>query len=165
MTCCLQLPVCSCSVTKELRERVLRGKYRIPFYMSTDCENLLKRFLVLNPTKRGTLEVIAQMRWIRKLEILCSLDFWAVTYYFHTVPMHIWALEVGLLIKAHDSSKILFTELITHLTPVTFKINVSQHFLCHKTFLGSQLVDSWINGWSTILFSTFSVVNWRYWLL
>uniref|UniRef100_A0A8C2H875 non-specific serine/threonine protein kinase n=1 Tax=Cyprinus carpio TaxID=7962 RepID=A0A8C2H875_CYPCA len=42
---------------KELRERVLRGKYRIPFYMSTDCENLLKRFLVLNPTKRGTLEV------------------------------------------------------------------------------------------------------------
>ncbi|KAM3850544.1 LOW QUALITY PROTEIN: MAP/microtubule affinity-regulating kinase 3-like [Diretmus argenteus] len=42
---------------KELRERVLRGKYRIPFYMSTDCENLLKRFLVLNPAKRGTLEV------------------------------------------------------------------------------------------------------------
>lgn len=42
---------------QELRERVLRGKYRIPFYMSTDCENLLKRFLVLNPAKRGTLEV------------------------------------------------------------------------------------------------------------
>lgn len=42
---------------QELRERVLRGKYRIPFYMSTDCENLLKRFLVLNPGKRGTLEV------------------------------------------------------------------------------------------------------------
>ncbi|XP_027528809.1 serine/threonine-protein kinase MARK2-like, partial [Neopelma chrysocephalum] len=41
---------------KELRERVLRGKYRIPFYMSTDCENLLKKFLILNPTKRGTLE-------------------------------------------------------------------------------------------------------------
>lgn len=45
------------SITQELRERVLRGKYRIPFYMSTDCENLLKRFLVLNPAKRGTLEV------------------------------------------------------------------------------------------------------------
>ncbi|XP_051954237.1 MAP/microtubule affinity-regulating kinase 3 isoform X10 [Xyrauchen texanus] len=56
---------------KELRERVLRGKYRIPFYMSTDCENLLKRFLVLNPIKRGTLEVrgrgenqIMKDRWI-----------------------------------------------------------------------------------------------------
>jgi MAP/microtubule affinity-regulating kinase len=43
---------------KELRERVLRGKYRIPFYMSTDCENLLKKFLVLNPLKRSSLEVI-----------------------------------------------------------------------------------------------------------
>ncbi|XP_062252746.1 MAP/microtubule affinity-regulating kinase 3a isoform X15 [Platichthys flesus] len=49
---------------KELRERVLRGKYRIPFYMSTDCENLLKRFLVLNPAKRGTLEQIMRDRWI-----------------------------------------------------------------------------------------------------
>uniref|UniRef100_A0A8C9WC35 MAP/microtubule affinity-regulating kinase 3 n=1 Tax=Scleropages formosus TaxID=113540 RepID=A0A8C9WC35_SCLFO len=49
---------------KELRERVLRGKYRIPFYMSTDCENLLKRFLVLNPAKRGTLEEIMKDRWI-----------------------------------------------------------------------------------------------------
>lgn len=47
------------SLSKELRERVLRGKYRIPFYMSTDCENLLKKLLVLNPIKRGSLEVSA----------------------------------------------------------------------------------------------------------
>ncbi|XP_051549426.1 serine/threonine-protein kinase MARK1-like isoform X3 [Myxocyprinus asiaticus] len=49
---------------KELRERVLRGKYRIPFYMSTDCENLLKKLLVLNPGKRGSLEQIMKDRWI-----------------------------------------------------------------------------------------------------
>ncbi|XP_052272147.1 MAP/microtubule affinity-regulating kinase 3-like isoform X3 [Dreissena polymorpha] len=49
---------------KELRERVLRGKYRIPFYMSTDCESLLKRFLVLNPTKRASLEQIMREKWI-----------------------------------------------------------------------------------------------------
>ncbi|XP_067280177.1 serine/threonine-protein kinase MARK2 isoform X6 [Pseudorasbora parva] len=49
---------------KELRERVLRGKYRIPFYMSTDCENLLKKFLILNPTKRGSLEQIMKDRWM-----------------------------------------------------------------------------------------------------
>lgn len=42
---------------QELRERVLRGKYRVPFYMSTDCEGILRRFLVLNPTKRCSLEV------------------------------------------------------------------------------------------------------------
>ncbi|CAG2235396.1 MARK [Mytilus edulis] len=49
---------------KELRERVLRGKYRIPFYMSTDCENLLKKFLVLNPTKRASLENIMRDKWM-----------------------------------------------------------------------------------------------------
>ncbi|XP_067682216.1 MAP/microtubule affinity-regulating kinase 3-like isoform X6 [Haliotis asinina] len=49
---------------KELRERVLRGKYRIPFYMSTDCENLLKKFLVLNPLKRASLETIMKDRWM-----------------------------------------------------------------------------------------------------
>ncbi|CAH1791800.1 unnamed protein product [Owenia fusiformis] len=49
---------------KELRERVLRGKYRIPFYMSTDCENLLKKFLVLNPAKRSALENIMKDKWM-----------------------------------------------------------------------------------------------------
>ncbi|XP_054724944.1 MAP/microtubule affinity-regulating kinase 3-like isoform X2 [Uloborus diversus] len=49
---------------KELRERVLRGKYRIPFYMSTDCESLLKKFLVLNPGKRASLEAIMKDKWM-----------------------------------------------------------------------------------------------------
>ncbi|KAL2082316.1 hypothetical protein ACEWY4_022134 [Coilia grayii] len=70
---------------KELRERVLRGKYRIPFYMSTDCENLLKRFLVLNPSKRGTLEQIMKDRWINagcdedELKPLWSLSWTSLT--------------------------------------------------------------------------------------
>jgi serine/threonine protein kinase len=46
---------------RELRERVLRGKYRIPFYISTDCENLLRKFLVLNPAKRASLEQIMKV--------------------------------------------------------------------------------------------------------
>ncbi|XP_016897372.1 MAP/microtubule affinity-regulating kinase 4 isoform X3 [Cynoglossus semilaevis] len=49
---------------KELRERVLRGKYRVPFYMSTDCEGILRRFLVLNPTKRCTLDQVMKDKWI-----------------------------------------------------------------------------------------------------
>ncbi|XP_029674878.1 serine/threonine-protein kinase MARK2-like isoform X14 [Formica exsecta] len=48
------------STLRELRE----GKYRIPFYMSTDCENLLKKFLVLNPTKRASLENIMKDKWM-----------------------------------------------------------------------------------------------------
>ncbi|CAM9135194.1 unnamed protein product [Bubo scandiacus] len=54
----------SCHYPGELRERVLRGKYRVPFYMSTDCENILRRFLVLNPAKRCTLEQIMKDKWI-----------------------------------------------------------------------------------------------------
>ncbi|XP_073848183.1 par-1 isoform X18 [Musca autumnalis] len=52
------------STLRELRERVLRGKYRIPFYMSTDCENLLRKFLVLNPAKRASLETIMSDKWM-----------------------------------------------------------------------------------------------------
>lgn len=52
------------STLRELRERVLRGKYRVPFYMSTDCENLLRKFLVLNPGKRASLETIMRDRWM-----------------------------------------------------------------------------------------------------
>lgn len=70
------------STLRELRERVLRGKYRIPFYMSTDCENLLKKFLVLNPAKRASLEVSSvcipffllyfRIIWVvRRITILC----------------------------------------------------------------------------------------------
>lgn len=38
--------------------------YRIPFYMSTDCENLLRKFLVLNPAKRASLETIMSDKWM-----------------------------------------------------------------------------------------------------
>jgi len=62
---------------RELRERVLRGKYRIPFYMSTDCEYLLKKFLVLNPARRVSLEV--KIPFLKE-EILYALNmdqsFW-----------------------------------------------------------------------------------------
>ncbi|KAL7673804.1 hypothetical protein ACOME3_000084 [Neoechinorhynchus agilis] len=49
---------------KELRERVLRGKYRVPFYMTTDCEALLRKLLVLNPLKRHTLESVMKDKWM-----------------------------------------------------------------------------------------------------
>ncbi|EDV95098.1 serine/threonine-protein kinase MARK2 [Drosophila grimshawi] len=49
---------------KELRERVLRGKYRVPYYISMDCENLMRKFLVLNPAKRTTLNGVMSDKWI-----------------------------------------------------------------------------------------------------
>ncbi|XP_041565549.1 MAP/microtubule affinity-regulating kinase 4-like [Drosophila elegans] len=49
---------------KELRERVLRGKYRVPYYISMDCENLMRKFLVLNPAKRTSLSAVMSDKWI-----------------------------------------------------------------------------------------------------
>lgn len=49
---------------KELRERVLRGKYRVPYYISMDCENLMRKFLVLNPGKRTSLNAVMSDKWI-----------------------------------------------------------------------------------------------------
>ncbi|ALC46375.1 KP78a [Drosophila busckii] len=49
---------------KELRERVLRGKYRVPYYISMDCENLMRKFLVLNPSKRTSLHAVMSDKWI-----------------------------------------------------------------------------------------------------
>ena len=37
---------------KELREKVLRGRYRVPYYMTYDCELMLKKCLCMVPKKR-----------------------------------------------------------------------------------------------------------------
>jgi len=42
---------------QELKERVLKGKYSVPFYVPSDLQRLIKKFLVVNPSKRITLEV------------------------------------------------------------------------------------------------------------
>jgi MAP/microtubule affinity-regulating kinase len=41
-----------------LKARVLSGKFKVPFYMSTDCENLIKKMLVVDSTQRITMEGI-----------------------------------------------------------------------------------------------------------
>uniref|UniRef100_A0A8C4QIH9 non-specific serine/threonine protein kinase n=1 Tax=Eptatretus burgeri TaxID=7764 RepID=A0A8C4QIH9_EPTBU len=52
-----------------LRQRVLSGRFRIPFFMSEDCEHLIRRMLVQDPNKRLTIKQIKQHRW---LQTLCS---------------------------------------------------------------------------------------------
>ncbi|KAK1168066.1 serine/threonine-protein kinase SIK2 isoform X1 [Acipenser oxyrinchus oxyrinchus] len=47
-----------------LRQRVLEGRFRIPFFMSQDCENLICRMLLVDPTKRITIAQIKQHRWM-----------------------------------------------------------------------------------------------------
>ncbi|KAG8136471.1 hypothetical protein E2320_005052 [Naja naja] len=48
-----------------LRQRVLEGRFRIPYFMSQDCELLIRRMLVVDPTKRITIAQIKQHKWMQ----------------------------------------------------------------------------------------------------
>ncbi|KAM8977788.1 serine/threonine-protein kinase SIK1 [Pelodytes ibericus] len=48
-----------------LRQRVLEGRFRIPYYMSQDCESLIRRMLVVDPGKRLSVAQIKQHRWVQ----------------------------------------------------------------------------------------------------
>ncbi|KND00191.1 CAMK/CAMKL protein kinase [Spizellomyces punctatus DAOM BR117] len=54
------------STLAKLRARVLAGKFKVPFYMSTDCERLIKRMLQLDPSKRITLDQVKQDKWFNE---------------------------------------------------------------------------------------------------
>ncbi|XP_076310251.1 serine/threonine-protein kinase SIK2-like isoform X1 [Tachypleus tridentatus] len=48
-----------------LRERVLSGRFRIPYFMSSECENLIRRMLMLDPNKRFSVEHIKRHKWMQ----------------------------------------------------------------------------------------------------
>ncbi|XP_063067940.1 serine/threonine-protein kinase SIK1-like [Engraulis encrasicolus] len=48
-----------------LRQKVTEGRFRVPFFMSRDCENLIRRMLTVNPAKRITISQIKQHRWMQ----------------------------------------------------------------------------------------------------
>uniref|UniRef100_A0A914UYD5 non-specific serine/threonine protein kinase n=1 Tax=Plectus sambesii TaxID=2011161 RepID=A0A914UYD5_9BILA len=48
-----------------LRDRVLAGRFRIPYFMSSDCEQLIRRMLTLDPMKRYTVQQIKNHRWMQ----------------------------------------------------------------------------------------------------
>ncbi|KAM4045663.1 serine/threonine-protein kinase SIK1 isoform 2-T2 [Anomaloglossus baeobatrachus] len=48
-----------------VRQRVLDGRFRIPYFMSQDCESLLRRMLVVDPGKRLSIAQIRQHQWFQ----------------------------------------------------------------------------------------------------
>ncbi|XP_068601452.1 serine/threonine-protein kinase SIK3 homolog [Brachionichthys hirsutus] len=62
------------STLQNLRSRVLSGKFRIPFFMSTDCEYLIRHMLVLEPSRRLTMEQICKNKWIRQGDLDPDFD-------------------------------------------------------------------------------------------
>lgn len=51
---------------QELRSRVVACQYRIPFFLSKECEHLLQGLLALDPEKRLSMEQIAKHPWWQK---------------------------------------------------------------------------------------------------
>ncbi|XP_022222395.2 serine/threonine-protein kinase SIK3 isoform X3 [Drosophila obscura] len=48
----------------ELKSRVVLGKFRIPFFMSQECEHLIRNMLVVEPDRRYTIRQIIKHRWL-----------------------------------------------------------------------------------------------------
>ncbi|XP_074039380.1 uncharacterized protein [Leptinotarsa decemlineata] len=61
---CGALPFDGCSL-QALRDRVLSGRFRIPYFMSSDCESLIRKMLVLEPNKRYSVQQIKKHRWMQ----------------------------------------------------------------------------------------------------
>ena len=65
----LYVLVCGClpfdgDTLQELRERVLCGRYRVPYFLSQNCESLIQKILVLDPVKRYTVAQIKEHSWM-----------------------------------------------------------------------------------------------------
>ncbi|KAI6216588.1 Protein kinase domain-containing protein [Aphelenchoides fujianensis] len=56
---------------KKLSEDEARenGVVRFPYFMTTECESLIRRMLTLNPAKRPTIEEIKKHKWMRREEM------------------------------------------------------------------------------------------------
>ncbi|XP_016296737.1 serine/threonine-protein kinase SIK1-like [Sinocyclocheilus anshuiensis] len=48
-----------------LRRRVTDGRFRVPFFMSQECESLIRRMLTVDPAKRFSVAQIKQHRWMQ----------------------------------------------------------------------------------------------------
>jgi len=49
---------------QDLRSRVVSCQYRIPFFLSQECENLIRGLLVMDPNRRLSLEQISHHKWL-----------------------------------------------------------------------------------------------------
>ncbi|XP_074030673.1 MAP/microtubule affinity-regulating kinase 3-like [Leptinotarsa decemlineata] len=54
------------SILPVLREQMVRGEYEVPFFLTSDCVNLLKKLLVLDPTRRAGLDTVAKDKWMNQ---------------------------------------------------------------------------------------------------
>jgi len=51
----------------QIIERVLRGKYYEPEYLSENCMDVIRKMLVLDPSKRATLNQVMEHDWVKSV--------------------------------------------------------------------------------------------------
>ncbi|XP_053673249.1 uncharacterized protein LOC128723521 [Anopheles nili] len=58
----------------DLRSVVVAGKFRIPFFMSQECEQLIRHMLVVEPERRYSLKQIAHHQWLAQYNSIPMLE-------------------------------------------------------------------------------------------
>ena len=53
-----------------LRNRVTTGKFRIPYFMTTECEHLIRHILIVDPAKRLSIAQILQHCWLIMVSVM-----------------------------------------------------------------------------------------------
>ena len=61
------------STLQLLRSRVMSGKFRIPYFMTTECEHLIRHMLIVDPDRRLSIPQILQHRWLIMVSSISSL--------------------------------------------------------------------------------------------
>ena len=54
--------------SKLLYDKIIKGKYQIPYYISQNAGDLIHRILRVNPNKRYTIEQIKKHRWFNMMD-------------------------------------------------------------------------------------------------
>ena len=109
---------------------MLHGKYRVPYQMSTDCENLIGKLLVLNPEHRACLEV--------RTSIFCTLLCILVTVYVLIQHIVLFVSKVVFSLFDHDVFSGLFMRLNgSTVSYVCFMLATS--FLCTLRLLSRHV--------------------------
>ncbi|KAL1122453.1 hypothetical protein AAG570_002784, partial [Ranatra chinensis] len=56
------------STLHSLKKKVMVGKFRIPYFMSADCEHLIRHMLLVDPDRRLSIKQIRAHRWMTQIE-------------------------------------------------------------------------------------------------
>lgn len=73
------------STLQSLRSCVLNGQFRIPFFMSTECEALIRHMLIVDPDRRMSIRQIFSHRWLIMVVFFVSIFILSKNIFHNTI--------------------------------------------------------------------------------